>query len=164
VSNITTQCQLKELLHYNPDSGIFTWKVSRGVAVAGKTAGGLSEQGYTRISFEKRLHRASRLAWLYMHGEWPAHVIDHINGIRNDDRFENLRHVTVKQNSENRGASPRNKLGAKGVHFIDAYQKFSAHIKNNGVGIGLGNFDTLLDAVAAYKNAERRLFTHSGGH
>src|SRR3989304_2031824 len=86
-----TQSALKQIIHYDPDTGVFTWIVNRGrKAKSGYLAGVISDLGYRRIQISGRKHYAGRLAWLYMTGSQPVNEIDHINGVRDDDRFSNL--------------------------------------------------------------------------
>jgi hypothetical protein len=81
-----------ELLEYNPESGIFTW---RGTNRRGRVAGCRASDGYVKIAVDRRQYLAHCLAWLYVHGKWP-HYVEHINGIRHDDRIANLRNVEGK--------------------------------------------------------------------
>lgn len=90
------------LLSYNPDTGLFTWLVSRGKAKAGDIAGSPWKDGYLRIKVLRRGYAAHRLAWLFAHGHWPQLQIDHINGIRTDNRIHNLRDVDGVVNQSNR--------------------------------------------------------------
>jgi len=76
-----TQAGLKELLNYNPETGDFAWVKSK------KPAGGISSYGYRRIIIDGKEHKAHRLAWLYTHGVFPEDQIDHINGVRHDNRI-----------------------------------------------------------------------------
>jgi hypothetical protein len=94
---------IKEILHYDPETGVFTWKISRGRVRAGEIAGYIHKtDGYRRIGAEEwGLKKASRLAFLYMTGNWPENQIDHINGVRSDDRWSNLRNATHGENLRN---------------------------------------------------------------
>ena len=80
--------RLREVLDYDPDTGVFTRKVRTASSVkVGDVAGSLNGKGYIRIRVDGRLYFAHRLAWLYVHGEWPVDQVDHINGIKNDNRI-----------------------------------------------------------------------------
>jgi hypothetical protein len=154
-TDLTAQ-RLRELLHYDPETGIFTRAVSRQGrnGLAGCVAGGKTESGYIRISLYNRLHRAHRLAWLYMFGDWPSGDIDHINGIRGDNRIENLRDVSTSVNMQNqREAQPRNASGFLGVTIHGS--RFEASIKLNGKNIYLGSYKTPELAHAAYLEKKR---------
>jgi hypothetical protein len=152
-----TQERLKELLHYHPALGIFTWLVRAGSrASVGKIAGSLDNKGYVRINLSGIRYRAHRLAWLYMTGEWPTDQIDHINGVRNDNYWDNLREATNSTNMQNqRRAMRHNKTGFLGV---TPYRRhFKAKIKLNGKTRVLGTFDRPELAYAAYLKAKREL-------
>jgi hypothetical protein len=117
-----TQSRLKEILKYSPDTGEFVHLVQkkggRGIK-PGDVAGDFCSYGYRRIGIDGKRYRACRLAWLYMTGEWPEKHVDHVNGIRSDDRWENLRSASIRQNAFNRGVSQRNSVGIKGVGVRD---------------------------------------------
>lgn len=149
-------------LSYDTESGVFRWvqppKKARHVR-PGDVAGTLTEQGYVRIKYEGVLYRAHRLAWLFVHGCWPSERIDHINGVRSDNRIANLRDVPARTNSENRRrANANNSTGLLGVSRNG--RRFSAVIGNAGRVIYLGTFDDPTEAHAVYLAAKARL--HEG--
>jgi hypothetical protein len=149
-----TADELRQHLHYDPETGIFTWRVrARANVPCGTTAGTLDERGYVRIGYKTFYFRAHRLAWLYVHGEWPAREIDHINGDKADNRIANLRPATHKQNSANRLINKNSTSGVKGVGWHKNNAKWRAQIKLNGKKKNLGYFDAIEDAAAAYQNA-----------
>ena len=142
-----TQKRLKELLRYNPGKGLFTWCKDRGgTARAGVVAGTEDGDGYVKISVDNKLYFAHRLAWYYVHGKFPDNQIDHVNGIRNDNRIENLRDVTNKENTSfllarknSSDAYPLGKTGVKGVCVHrkkcrngKVYVRYRAKIKEKG--------------------------------
>ena len=155
-----TQDGLKQFLCYDQNTGDFTWKISRGSVKAGSKAGTLNPDGYVQIKFFGKFHKAHRLAWLYAHGEFPESLIDHINGVRHDNRISNLRQATQKQNAENRGKGRNNKSGFKGVHWHGKAKKWRARIQHDGKHIHLGFFTDANLAHEAYKVAEKQFFTH----
>jgi len=160
-SPILTQKQLKEILRYDPDTGIFTWLVRTANCVKiGEAAGGLNPAGYSGIRLKGRDYLAHRLAWLYMTDEWPKDQIDHINHIKDDNRIENLREVTHKENGRNRSMQKNNVSGCCGVCWYKPYNKWAAQIKVNGKQINLGCFDDLNNAIAARKAAEIKYGFH----
>lgn len=152
-----TQERLKELLHYNPDTGIFTWIDLKTKRRKLNPVAGFSDKGYIRIDIGKDKYRAHRLAWLYVYGEWPKKDIDHINHIRSDNRIENLRDVTAQQNHNNRSATKRSKSGVNGVSFEG---KWRARIYVDKKQVNLGVFYDLFEAICVRKSAENRYGYH----
>lgn len=140
---------------YDSETGQFT---RRGES---KPSGRIATKGYRQIAIIRKRFMAHRLAWLYVHGEWPSGQIDHINQNKDDNRIENLRIVDNKQNQENVTAWGHNKTGRRGVCFIQSTGQWQADIKHNGKPLYLGRFDTVVDAVAARIRAEQTLFTHT---
>ena len=115
-----THIRLTELLDYDSVTGIWKWKVSTTKSIKiGDTAGCKSQgtKGYVWIRADKKLYRAHRLAWFYMTKEWPSHQIDHINGIRDDNRWSNLRQATHSENQHNRTVNKNNTSGYNGVYW-----------------------------------------------
>lgn len=149
--------RLQEILSYDPDTGKFACKVSRGALRAGAPAG-TQRQGrpYVILSIDGEKHYAHRLAWLYIYGEWPAMHLDHINGNPADNRIFNLRLATSAQNNANSSKRRRNRSGYKGVTRY--HSKWAAHIYKNGRSIYLGAFPTREEAHAAYVQKARELF------
>jgi hypothetical protein len=113
---LLTAEKVRELLHYDPDTGIFTWRVNRSNAKAGAIAGSM-DNGYRLIKINGHKHLASRLAWLYMTGAWPERNIDHRDLGPSNDRWENLRLGDHSENAQNTHVRRNNKVGKKGVHF-----------------------------------------------
>jgi len=151
-----TQKRLKEVLHYDPETGLFrrALKTSNRVKV-GEIAGTENAYGYLVICVEGKLHQAQRLAWLYMTGEWPE-FIDHKNGHRADNRWSNLRDCTRLQNQANMKKPSHNTSGLKGVSLHSEAQKWRAKIQVNKKTIHLGLFATKRQAHDAYCEAARR--------
>lgn len=146
-----------EMLSYDPVSGGFTWRCSPSHnAPVGSCAGCLSPTGYRIIRFKDvgGVH-AHRLAWLIFHGAWPEDQIDHINGIKDDNRIANLRDVSPAKNQQNRrDALPNNRLGVLGVSPRKG--KYRARITVQGRVLELGKFGTLEQARDAYLAAKAR--------
>ena len=126
-----TQEELKSLLNYDDKTGIFTWRKSSGPVKSGSVAGYVNEKGYILIGIKGKSYRAHRLAWLYVTGEHPVNVIDHINGVRDDNRLSNLRSCTQKENINNPLARKKSSLtqpiGKSGVRGV---MKYSQKVKN----------------------------------
>jgi len=152
-----TAARLREILHYDPDTGAFTWRVSRKGVRAGAAAGTLC-QGYYRIMADRRSYQAHRLAWLYMTGAWPEAEIDHINLARADNCWCNLREATRVENQRNTSARPNNTSGFKGVVWHKSAKRWRATITADGKQCHLGYFDTPQAAAAAYADAAKKLF------
>lgn len=145
---------LTRLLDYNPETGVFTWKVDRrGGPKAGDVAGTIN-RGYGQLCIEKRLFASHRVAWFYVHRRWPKAELDHANLDRSDNRISNLREVTKTENNRNVGRKSNNKSGYKGVCIHGA--RFTAYITVNSETIYLGIFDTPEEAHAAYVAASHR--------
>lgn len=124
-------------------------------------SGRIATKGYRQICILGKRHMAHRLAWLYVYGEWPSNHLDHINQNKDDNRIENLREVTVKQNAENVTVWLKNRNGRRGVSWVKKSNRWQADIKHNGKTIHLGVYESLLDAVAARIRGEEMYFTHS---
>lgn len=151
------------MLHYDPDTGIFTWLIAPCHSVkASDIAGSLSNAGYIVICVNRRTFPAHRLAFLYMTGEMPAKDTDHVNGVRSDNRWCNIRAVSRLENARNQKKYNTNTSGVVGVSWHKATQKWTAWINNNNKKqYSIGYFADWFDAVAARKSAEARLGYHS---
>ena len=150
--------RLRELLDYDPDTGEFRWKVRRGPKSAGSIAGRLwwraaDDHRCWRINVCGEEHRAHRLAWLWMTGNWPLEDIDHADGNGVNNQWQNLRLATASQNNANRRVYKSNELGVKGVRRRTNSCKYEARIRVNGKLIYLGLFKKKDEAAAAYKKA-----------
>ena len=156
-SNDLTQERLKAVLKYDPESGVFFWLKSGKGRLPTLIAGTIAKIGYRYIQVDKRFYLAHRLAWLYVYGEWPPEQIDHINGIRSDNRLSNLRCVNNSQNNMNRPAQKNNKSGLKGVSFVGG-SYYIAQIGFKKRNHYLGCFKTAEEAHAAYAKAASELF------
>jgi hypothetical protein len=127
---------------------------------AGKTAGNLDGKGYLRLQALGKDVKAHRLAYALHYGEWPRGQIDHINGVRSDNRIENLRVVTVGENNLNKAKQRNNTSGHVGVYFDTARGAWRSRIKVKGICYDLGCYTNVEDAAQARKLAERRLGFH----
>lgn len=157
MSTELTLVAARELLHYEPKTGVLTWRVSAGRAIrAGDVAGYLNSDGYRRVTIYGRTYRAHRLAWFIHHGEWP-NKIDHKYGDRDGNDIDSMRSVTVQTNNENRRSAQRNNLstGLLGVTFCKRRRKFKAQIGIDGRIVNLGYFDDPMAGHRAYLSAKR---------
>lgn len=164
---------LRELLHYEPETGKLYWK-SRDISMfrdgawtaehrwkawnstwANKEAfTAIDHRGYHEGTLLSRVYRAHRIVWALVHGEWPTDQIDHLNGNGLDNRIINLRVVPNRLNGKNLKRSKRNTSGVTGVSWQANMSKWSASIHYDGKSIHLGYFSDINDAAAARKSAE----------
>ena len=147
---------LRQLLRYNADTGIFTWIARAAKAVhIGDVAGNANKFGYITIGVKKKVYKAHRLAWVYVHGVWPDGLIDHINGRKDDNRLCNLRVVGLSGNAQNlHRPNKRNKSGFLGVIWFQ--NKWRASITINRKTHWLGDYSTPEEAHQAYVEAKRK--------
>jgi hypothetical protein len=146
-----TQEELKKLITYDPDTGILKWIKPRNTRAAKPeniSDGFPHNKGYMQIGINKKRYFVHRIIWLYMTGNFPKYQIDHINGVKTDNRFSNLREVTNQQNNFN------NK--AKGYCFVKDRNKYLASIYVDGKNISLGLFKTKEEARASYLEAKMK--------
>jgi hypothetical protein len=148
---------VRSQLSYDPLTGAFSWRKS------GKgrksTCAGFMTNEYMTIGIDGDQYYAHRLAWFYVHGEWPARAIDHVNGIKTDNRLANLRLATSGQNALNTPLRSTNTSGVKGVHWRPNKQKWQARITVDGKKLHLGYFASMDDASAARRAAAARHFS-----
>lgn len=174
-----TQARLRALFNYDPVTGRLIWRkrprsefasepayrsfVSR---CEGRIAGHVEAQGYRKIVVDKSAYHEHKLVWLFVHGEWvqyPEFEIDHVNGVRADNRIQNLRKVTKSENQRNAGQRVNNTSGVHGVNWKPNYNstpgdgRWVARIWNGPRHVYLGSFNTLHEAAIARKAAERVL-------
>lgn len=157
-----SQQALKDVLHYDPLTGVFTWKVSTAPRMhVGDPAGYVKRQtGYSTIRVLGGRYAAHRLAFLYMSGVTPKADVDHINGNRSDNRWDNLREVTRVENTRNRKIPSSNTSGVIGVYWGAARNRWVATISLAQKNVVVGAFKDFADAVAARKLAEQQYGYH----
>lgn len=150
--------RLRELLDYNPDTGVFTWvaPTNRRIRVGART-GQIRPDGYVQLQVDGVRYLAHRVAWCYVYGDWPPGELDHINRARNDNRIANLHVVTRSENMRNQSAA-RGSNPYLGVSLHKASGRWAAQLSIAGHNTHLGLFDTAEQAQAAYaaeKQAQR---------
>ncbi len=146
-----TQARLKELLHYNPETGLFTWLARGGSRRrAGDVAGSVKKDGYRYIGLCGERFLAHRLAWFYQHGEWPTDEVDHKNRARDDNRISNIRAATRAQNAINLGPRRNSTADSAGAYYRPKLGKWVSQISDRGKTRYLGLFTTEASAKAAY--------------
>ncbi len=150
-----TADELRSILHYDPETGIFTRIRSPHQHRIGKVVGTPDKDGYLQASVKSKLYSLHRLAWLYIYGTRPKNQIDHINRNRTDNRISNLRDVTNQQNMCNAGTYNTNTSGRAGVYWDKRDSRWRACIVNKGKYLSLGYFKTFDEAVAARAAAEK---------
>ena len=153
-----TQETLKEILHYDSETGEFTWKKppKNKSQLKNKIAGYINFDGYRIIMINGFNYRSSRLACLHVDGFLPEHFMDHKNRIRHDDRWSNLRHVTRSCNNRNLSIRKDNRSGITGICWNRRKNKWHARITYNLKVFHLGYFSYLINAAKARWNAEKR--------
>lgn len=152
-----TQARLKELVHYDPETGVFTRNVSRTNSKAGDPVGHSNATGYLRACIDGRKYFLHKLAWLYVNGEWPPECVDHIDLDKKNNRIANLRLATNSQNQANRPITSQNKTGFKGVHWCNHFKRYVAQISKDNKVKNLGYFRSAEAAHAAYCKAAKEL-------
>ena len=155
--------RLRELVSYDPETGIFTNLVARPNMKVGQEAGWMVGKGYRSLCLDGTSYRANRLAWFWLTGEWPTVLVDHIDRDRANNRASNLRLATPAENARNCKLSKRNASGHKGVYWYKQLEKWTAQIRVNRKLLSLGYFAQKADAIAARLEAERVHFGEFAG-
>lgn len=158
---------VRELLDYDPESGILTWRQRDGVysnafnaRFAGTAAFRENGRGYLAGTILGKKVRAHRVAWAHYYGAWPTWHIDHIDGDRHNNAILNLREVSVAENNRNRGVTEKNSSGYLGVTWHKKYDRWQARIRVGGKEKFLGLFDDIERAAEVRRAAERKLGYH----
>ena len=148
-----TQSELKMFLHYDPETGVFTWIKGRRGHWGNRPAGYVTKRDYVRIKIKQVEYQSQNLVWLYVYGRWPDDVVDHKDHNPSNNKLNNLREATNSQNGANKRVQKDNKLGLKGACRVG--DKYQAQLKKNGKTIYLGLFETAELAHQAYVEAAR---------
>lgn len=157
-----TAARLRELLHYDADTGVFTWKKPTAQCVrVGDRAGSCNRNRdkYRYIQLDGVMHAAHQLAWLYVHGMWAGTLLDHKNGGVDDNWINNLRPATNAENAQNQSVRSTNRSGFPGASWSTSKRKWVAQIMVLGKTVSLGTFGTAEEAGAAYRGAKARMHT-----
>lgn len=158
-----TQKRLKELLHYDPETGVFIWLARSSAASRvkiGSEARCLTSKGYIWIMIDGRRYYAHRLAFLYMTGKFPVDQTDHDNHIRHDNRWDNLNEATNTTNHKNQSMPRNNSSGRMGVRWRKDIGKWHAQIRVDYKLIHLGYFINIDDAIKARQAANIKYSFH----
>jgi hypothetical protein len=158
-TDLITQKHLKSLLTYDPETGEFRWRIRRSNrAPKGSLAGCSDRHRYIVIRIDGTLHKAHRLAWLYVHGALPTKNIDHINQNPSDNRICNLREADQHENNQNRRLQRNSSSGATGVSLHKASQLWHARIYARNGCRSLGYYATKEEAINARRTAELEMY------
>lgn len=156
-AELPSQARIKELLDYDPETGIFRWKHSRGPNKANEVAGWKHYTGYLYIGFDNQQFKAHRLAWVFIHGCPPAGMLDHIDRDIRNNRISNLREASEQQNNQNKRPYRNSRTGVKGIGWSAQSRKWRARIQANGRVHSLGLFSSFEEALQARQTAETAL-------
>ena len=168
-----TQSRVRELFNYDEGTGALIWRprpreefrseshwARFNAHIAGKEAGTVQQTNsgvsYKRVFFGRKSYANHKVIWLYVHGHWPEHDIDHKNRCRIDNRLENLRIATKSQNSANRVF--KNRVGLKGAYRQKGRDTYYSMIRVERKAIYLGFFYSEIEAHEAYKAAAQKYF------
>ena len=161
MSQKISQSELKSVLSYDPDTGIFRWLARVSIRISiNKIAGSSNGNGYIRLKIYGVKYHAHRLAFLYMTGSFPPDEVDHIDGDRSNNRWGNLRSVSHGDNCKNQRPREKAIQAPVGVHWDRSRSKWMASIKLAGGSKHLGRFDEISDAIEARKVAEQKYSFH----
>lgn len=162
VSNGYEKIQIEsflKIIKYDPETGNLVWMECKGNAAKGSIAGTINNKGYVEIGLDSHSYLAHRLIWWLYYGVWPTGPIDHVNGLKSDNRIENLRQADAQINSQNRRLASRNCVsGLLGAH--KSGNRWRGSIVVDGKRVNLGSYADPKDAHEAYIKAKRDL--HKG--
>lgn len=150
-----TATRLREIVSYDLGSGFFTRLVPVGNAKAGVVIARPSPVGYLRMRVDGKLYTMHRLAWLYVTGDWPPYGVDHVNGVKTDNRFSNLRAADQSQNAQNLSSKTSAKSGYRGSYFDKKSRRWQAKLIVKGKRISLGYYATAIEAHQAYLDGRK---------
>lgn len=159
-----TPGRVREVLSYDPLTGVFIWKhrcnVNRrwNTKNAGKVAGSAHNGGYIHIAIDGRKYLSHYLAWLFMMGEHPTAIVDHRNLDKRDNRFENLRMASAAESSANISTRKNSKSGFRGVYWLSSRNRWIAQIHKDKIGYRIGSFKDRHKAAEAYAIKARELY------
>ena len=159
--DVLTVERIRELLDYDPASGVFIrrTKTSNRIKVGARAGFVNKRNGYRHMRVGGVIYQEHRVVWFYTHGRWPLDQIDHINGVRDDNRLANLREATRAENQQNLGVRRSNTSGHPGVFWDKDRRKWRAGIDVSGERKRLGSFEHFEDAAAAYLAAKAKFHT-----
>ena len=149
-----TLARLKEILSYNPETGEWRWLIRPANNLkVGQVAGTVRADGYRQIRIGNVVYFSGRLAWFYMTGNWPTHEVDHINRVRSDDYWTNLREATSSNNGANRSLQSNNTSGYRGVSWDKISGKWDVRVNRMHIGF----YDDMEEAVIIRDSVAKQL-------
>lgn len=149
---------LREILSYDPDTGVFIWKKTLSNRnKVGNVAGTINDRGYIVITIKRKRLMAHRLAWLYYFCSEPNGVIDHLDGVHANNKISNLRDVEQVLNTRNNRLSKNNTSGYSGVYLNKRNGKWAVQIWHGMKRKCLGSFENKDQAIQVRKQAELEL-------
>jgi hypothetical protein len=160
---------LNELFVYFPETGKLVARHTMGTGRAyhkvGEEVGTLNPNGYRQVTIGRRKNSTHRLIWFLVTGKWPDHEIDHLNGVKDDNRWDNLRDITHRENVCNKRMYSNNESGCTGVSWHKGDNRWQASIRQNGKLRYIGCFDSLEEAIKARQQAQEEtgIFTERHG-
>lgn len=155
---------LKEIVDYDPGTGIFKRKIKSSNQKAGVVLGTKNSGGYLIAMIGGKRHSLHRLAWLYFYGRMPNGDIDHINGVRDDNRIDNLRECSRSKNCMNKKINSNNVSGVKGVGWHAQSGKWRARIMTGYKSVFLGRFDSVEEAEKAIVEVRNKMHKDFARH
>lgn len=168
---------VRECLIYDPETGELTWKERPkwhfsshaerdrwNGRFSGCVAGRIGKIGYLTVNFSNRVYPAHRLAWVVKTGAWPKDYIDHVNGVKSDNRFVNLREATVSENVRNSVMPKNNTSGIKGVSWSERSKKWVVYLQTEGKNKQLGYFKNKADAEEVVRAAREKAHGEFANH
>ena len=157
--------EVRALIDYDSETGVVTWRVARGNKYkAGGVVGSKTPKGYMQVNLGGKNYLLHRVIWLWMTGEWPKVLVDHENGIRDDNRWRNLRAATSQQNQSNSKRRSDNASGEKGVRFHKQRKKWTAQVSIDGKNKHLGVFSNKEEAMEAVRVKRQELHGEFARH
>lgn len=160
MENRITQSELKELLHYNPETGVFTRIVNRSQNARKDDITGFKQLGYLSVKINGKQYLLHRLAWLYITGEWPTEDIDHVDHIRDNNRWNNLREVSRAENLKNQSMRKSNSSGITGVSWDKSRNRWKIQINLNGIRKTLARSKDFFESCCIRKSSENKYGFH----
>lgn len=164
VKDKLTQAELKELLEYNPDTGLWKWHTPKGSCKKGWFCGSRSIGGYLDIKIRGKSYRTHRLAFLFMEGAFPPDLVDHIDGDTANNKWHNLRHCSYSGNNRNTRLPNTNTSGYKGVSRREGRSTWTVRLSVAGKTRNFGCYKDLELAALVAEEAREKYHGEFANH